>query len=99
MSNETDPEIPPPLMDYEGELWPPLNQLDPEIHPEMLGEQRLIRLEALVARLIEKVPIDTDLTDVYEPILSFRPENFTTREEFAREQQKIINRRALRETQ
>lgn len=96
MSDEPMPEMPEPYLDYEGELWPTLEKLDPTIHPEMLAEQRLIRLEALVARLIELVPIDTDLSGVYEPILSFRPEGFTTRDEFAKQQQRIINHRALK---
>jgi len=89
------PPLPPPVMDYEGELWPPLNELDPEIHPEMMAEQRLIRLEALIDRLIEKVPIDETLTGVYEPIMVFRPQGFTTREEFARQQKVIVAKRSL----
>lgn len=97
MSDEETPEPPPlpePVMDYEGELWPSLHRLDPKVHPEMLAEQRLIRLEALVARLIELVPIDTELAGVYSQIMNFRPQEFQTRAAFAQAQQQIINKRA-----
>jgi len=93
------PPPPPPVTDYEGELWPPLNELDPLIHPELMAEQRIIRLEAFIDRLIKQVPIDTSLTGVYEPIMSFLPESFTTREQFARHQEIIKAKRALKEAQ